>query len=302
MDISCNWMFRQGMFIRMIKNSLIDRIFPLFIGSKSGKIVRHMTVLIICLCVFNGESIASSSSSENPSIGTLVGEHLVYDISFLWFDHLAEGSLDLSAGKQPGTYLVTLEARTLGVAALVTRKRMVRYQTLMVLGLDGGLLPVWHSTHDIRGEGNRRKEKISKYTFDFSARTVRYEKEKNGRKYKDQWFELPAEGPVYDILTALYELRLGHFGSVAQQRILIPTFHHDGPQDIVVEHVDITHFADKDFFSGPQLVSKILVDPSVFGTKGRDIFASFDMQNRPLKGIIKDVIGLGDVKGTLRTF
>ncbi len=265
---------------------------------------RMGRIIALVLCIFLHGTIfaARVSGASVPTIHELVGEHLHYDISFLWFDHLAEGSLQLSEGEQPGTYLVTLEARTLGIASFVTCKRSVRFQTLMAARPDGELYPLWHSSHDIRGEGAGRKEKITRYTFDFLAKTVRYQKQKNGRVYSDKWYDLASDQPVYDILTALYDYRLGYFGTIKQQRILIPTFHHDGSQDIVVEAVDPDKLLDRAFFSGPQTVSKILVDPSVFGTKSRDIYASFDRNNRPLKGIIKNVIGLGDVKGTLRSF
>ena len=266
------------------------------------KISVYMMVVIVCIACSAPVFAAKDLDVPTSSIDKLVGEHLAYDISFLWFDRVAVGSLALTLGDTPGTYLVTLEARTLGLAAFVTRERIAKYQTLMVRGDKGQLYPVWHSLHDIRGEGDSRKERSSKYSFDFKAGKVRYQKQKNGKVYADRWFLLESNKPVYDILTALYNLRLGFFGAISHEPLLIPTFHHKGLQNIIVEPVDLATFKDRDFFSGQRLVAKILVDPSVFGTRGRDIYACFDSEKRPSQGIIKNVIGLGDVRGTLRSF
>lgn len=303
MNISDNCTLRQEMIIRIIKNYVGVRIFINKGCKLAMRISGHITVLILCFLFLSPVLALGTVHNASPHpIENLVGERLEYDISFLWFDHLAEGSLELVAGETEGTYLATLEAKTLGVAAFVTRKRVAKYQTLMVIGDDGILAPVWHSSHAIRGEGDSRKEKVATYSFDFKGEKVRYQKQKNSRAYSDKWYDLEPGKAVYDILTALYNLRLGLLGAADQKRILIPTFHHKGPQDIVIESIDLTQFKDRSFFSGDYIVSKILVDPSVFGTKGRDIYASFDRKNRPTRGIIKNVIGLGDVKGTLRSY
>lgn len=234
-------------------------------------------------------------------IETLVGEFLEYDISFLWFDHLAEGHIALSEGTEEGTYLVTMEAKTLGLAAFFTRNRVEKFKTLMRIGPDGRLVPLWHSSHTVRDKEHGQSEKITRYTFDYAKGRVRYQKIKNDRAYKDEWFDLDDGVNQFDILSALYNLRLGYFGAVGSERIMIPTFHRKGPQDIVVEPLKKISTKDRRFFGGDDCMTRILVDPSVFGTKGRDILAAFDSSMRPGKGIIKNVIGLGDVRGVLRS-
>ncbi len=163
------------------------------------------------------------------------------------------------------------------------------------------LVPLWHSSHTIRDKSKGRSEKIKRYTFDYSSGRVRSQKMKNGKLYQDEWFNLEKGSTLFDILSALYNLRLGYYGQVGRDRLLIPTFHRKGPQDIVVEPLVSAREKDKNFFKDADVTARILVDPSVFGTKGRDILASFDTGMRPYKGIIKDVIGMGDVRGTLRS-
>ena len=264
--------------------------------------IIKLLIIVGCLAVLPTDGFPQTGTSEPHPVEALLGERLVYDISFLWFDHLAEGEIELSAGERAGTYLIVMQARTLGVAAFFTRNRIEKYQTLMEVGPGGILRPLWHSSHSIRGEGASRKEKSSKYTFDYTTGQVRYQKVKNDRVYSDIWLAMEEGRQQFDILSALYNLRLGLFGLPDQGTIEIPTFHRKGPQDIVVEPLQGADQKDISFFGKAPFVCRILVDPSVFGTSGRDIFASFDHMMRPQRGIIKNVIGLGDVRGVMRGF
>lgn len=262
------------------------------------------TILLWCLLLtlshdFVGAA-AVRAAGPHP-IHQLVGEVLTYDISFLWFDRLAEGTIALYQEPEPDTFRVIMEARTLGVAAWLTRHRVEKFQTRMRLGRDGLLHPLEHSSHSIRGTGKARREKISRYSYDAENLQVRYQKSKNGRVYAEQLLELEPDRPVFDILSALYNLRLGLYGQVGKEQIIIPTFRTEGYQEIVVEPLIGVDQRDRQFLSEIPLLCRILVDPEVFGTKGRDILAGFDANGQPIKGIIKNVIGLGDVRGTLRT-
>lgn len=263
------------------------------------KIVKIM-FLFLFLSGLTGPSFSQELPRVEHPIQSLVGEFFEYDISFLWFDKLAEGSLQLSRGEQPGTFLVVMQARTLGMAAFFTRDRVEKFQTLMQIGSTGLLQPLWHSSHTIRGKGDSRKEKITRYTFDYNSGQVRYQKIKNDRVYKDKWFSLEEDKPLFDILSAFYNLRLGFYGETGQKTIFIPTFHRKGPQDIVVAPLRKTNKKDRNFFATDVVQCRILVDPTVFGTKGRDILVSFDEHMQPQKGIIKNVIGMGDVRGKRR--
>lgn len=265
------------------------------------KKLTKLLLLLLILLGLPGYSFSQESSPIDHPIQSLVGEFFEYDISFLWFDSLAEGSIQLFPGEDPETFLVVMKAKTLGMAAFFTSDRVEKFQTLMKIGTNGLLQPLWHSSHTIRGKGDSRREKITRYTFDHNSGQVRYQKIKNNRAYTDKWFAMEKDKTLFDILSALYNLRLGFYGKLGQDTILIPTFHRKGPQDIVVEPLRKASKKDRKFFAADTAQCRILVDPSVFGTKGRDILASFDEQLRPHKGIIKNVIGMGDVRGKLRT-
>lgn len=263
------------------------------------KIFVLLFAWLLAVCVLLPASVIASISPSHP-IETLVGEQLTYDVSFLWFDQLAEGSITLQHGEVPGTYLAVMEARTLGVANFITRHRVERHQTLMEVGPNGLLRPLQHSSHTFKGKGKSLKEKRKSYAFDYESGQVVYKRIKNNQITSNRVLPLKTDGPVYDILSAFYNLRLEAFGALDQQAIHMPTFHRKKMQEIVVEPVIDLSEGDKKFFATEGTLCKILVDPSVFKTEGSELYVCFDQNNRLVRGIIKNVIGLGDVKGVLR--
>jgi hypothetical protein len=245
--------------------------------------------------------VLSVTVASAHDIERLVGERLEYGISFLWFDHLAEGEVTLEPGPQEDTWLIVMQARTLGIAAAVTRNRVDKYETLIEVAPDGLLRPIWHKAHTIKGNGTARREKTKQYDFDYVGGQVRYRRLKNGKSSTDKYFAMNDRTQMYDILSALYNLRLGYYGEIGQQEVHIPTFHHEGEQDIVIAPLYDSTEADRKFLETSSFLCQVLVDPSVFGTNGRDVLVGFDNDMRPIVGIIKNVIGLGDVRGTLRS-
>lgn len=241
------------------------------------------------------ESVAPAGSS----IEALVGERLSYDVSFLWFDRLAEGTISLTRGKQPGTYVAVLEARTRGVAAFITRHRVERYQTIMEVGPDGFLRPLVYSSHTLKGQGADLREKETCYTFDYSRHQVKYQKIKNHVIRADEILPLQDNGQVFDILSAFYNLRIGSFGPFDKQQIHFPTIQRKDVEEIVVAPVDKAK-VDNGYFADDNVLCKVLLDPEVFGTNGRDLLISFNENNQPQKAVVKNVVGLGDVRGVLR--
>ncbi len=267
--------------------------------------MKRFLVLFTILVLLFGNAIAFAASADSVvpephPINKLVGEQLSYDVSFLWFDRLAVGSISLSPGERPGTYLAVLEARTRGLAALVTQNRIEKFETLMEVGPDGTLRPLVHSSHTIKGSGKKLREKITSYAFDYANQQVKYQKVKNNRLAADEILALETEGPVYDILSGFYNLRAGIFGRFDDRQIHLPTFHRKGMEEIVVAPAEAKSETDRKFFGQDNILCQILLDPSIFGTKGRDLFVSFDEDSQPQRAVVKNVIGLGDVKGVLR--
>lgn len=232
------------------------------------------------------------------TLGELVAEpQTVYDIAFLWFDRLAEGRASFTAGDRAGTYRATLEAKTLGVAAWLTQDRIQRYTSVMDVGPDGRLRSRSHESTIIKGPPNKRREKTKRYIFDHQRHEVRLTAASNGVAGPEQIFPMGEESPN-DILTAFYNFRMGAFGPLRPgSRYVIPTFNRKGKGSIVVETLPDSPRTNP-FFPKGGLLCRAIVDPEIFDTGGGTVLFWFDRSAHPPRGIVEEVIGLGDVKGT----
>lgn len=259
-----------------------------------------LSLLIWTLCAQPVVMAHANAGDGPPAYARFLNESLEYDLSFMWFERLAVGTMEFLPTDLPDQFLLRMEARTRGLAALFTRNRIEKFETLVDINSDGRLRPLLHSSHRITGSGDSISERIARYTFDYEEGTILYQRIRNGKISDDQWFDLDPHHPVFDILSALYNFRLGFFGWPDSGPVLIPTFHHRGEQDILVELFVDPSSRDKQFFSSDMSVYRVLMDPVVFNTHSRDVFISFDQEMRLDKGIIKRLVGLGDLRGELR--
>jgi hypothetical protein len=235
-------------------------------------------------------------------IEAMVGEDLYYDIAFLWFDRLAQARLSFSRGERPDTYRATLEARTLGVAAWLTRDRVQRYVSEMEVGPDGKLRTRSYEAQIIKRKGGELRDRTNFYTFDYRNRQIRYQRARDQEFYKEAIFPMAEGDPPNDFLTTFYNFRAGFYGSVtAGARYAIPTFSREGTEEMVVEILpEEKRPKNQSFFPRDGLLSKVILDPEVFETGGGMVYVWFDNYGRPARGIVENVIGLGDVRGRLK--
>lgn len=234
-------------------------------------------------------------------IAEILGENYYYDISFLWFDHLAEGRIMLEKGEQSDTYRAMLEARTLGVAAWLTGDRVQRYVSVMRVADDGSLSSLIYESHILKKKKGKIDNRVKRYTFDSENRTILYQKFKGEKKVSEELIPWSHEEWPDDFLTAFYNFRLGNSGPlVPGASYRIPTFKREGPADIQIEILPEKARPSKSFFPAGGHLVKVILDPDVFETAGGDVFMWMDASGRPVKGLVEKVIGLGDVKGTMR--
>lgn len=261
--------------------------------------------LIIAL-IFQLSVLPAVSSDESPEgqpvslpVAALVGETLSYNVSFLWFKRIARGEIRLEAGETTGTYLATLTARTRGTAAFFSNNRVETYSTLMEEGPDGLLRPLFQRSDTQKGKQGQETHRQTSYTFDFANQSVTYEKSVNGTIENTQELEMEENVPIYDFLTAFYNLRLGRLGAFVPGRdIKLSAFSRKGPEEIVISSlIDGDHSQLK--FSEGLMLCKVLMSPETFKTDGSDIYVGFDELFRPQLAVVKNVIGLGDVRGEL---
>ena len=264
-----------------------------------------LVVLLVFSCSRAGfaQEVRSAQSQFRQApdpIEAFVGERLRYKISFLWFSNLAEASISFERGEKPGTYKAVLEARTLGIAAWLTSDRVQRYVSLMTLDAEGHLRSLVHESHMIKGRGTKRQDRLSRYVFDYQRHRIVYRKAREGEFYLTKDYPLDIENPPSDILTALYNFRAGFFGPPTPgAHFEVPTFTRKGTTKIIIDVLSSARPGKLRFFPADGLLCRVKVDKDVFGTGGGAIYAWVDPLGRPARGIVEDVIGLGDVHGIL---
>lgn len=262
-----------------------------------------MRNLVLIFTIVAGIIIGIASPAHpltTEKIRTLVGEDYRYSIDFLLFDNLADGGLRLVAEPQPGRYRAELVGRTLGVAAWLTGERTQRYTAIMEEAEDGVLRSVVYESAILKRKDGELSNRSKRYRFDYQAGKVYLDKGVDGNFKMVEEYPLPPGQTPVDILTGFYNLRAGVYGPlVPGSRLQIPTFTTKGVSIISVEVLEKPAPATQAFFPADGTLLRIKVDPEVFDTGDAHLYAWLDPSGRPTRGIVENVIGMGDVYGNL---
>jgi len=112
--------------------------------------------------------------------------------------------------------------------------------------------------------------------------------------------DIPDGQHPVDVLTAFYNLRAGIYGPLQRgTKVLIPTYSGKGFIDFEVSVLTVEEQASQDYFPDHGLLVQVKVDPEIFETNSGSLYVWFDKLGVPGRGIIEDLIGLGDVRGYL---
>ncbi|MEZ4598999.1 MAG: DUF3108 domain-containing protein [Syntrophotaleaceae bacterium] len=263
---------------------------------------RSLIVLaLVCSCYAVGwRGARAESPTTIARVPVPMEENLSYDISFLWFDRLAEANLSFTAGPKPGLWQSELEAKTLGVAAWLTRDRIQRYGSVMDFDPQGRLRSLRYDADIIKTKEGRRHSRLKSYLFDHQKGRILQQVTRNGKTKPPESMTMPKEIPN-DILTAFYNFRRGVYGELkAGGHYRIPTLGKGERSDIFVDiYEDDQRPAGRGFPKGG-LLAKVRLDPEVFDTGQGVLYIWFDNQRRPALVLVEDVVGLGNVRCILR--
>lgn len=255
--------------------------------------------LMLPLAALADSSPVSELSPTDPVL-SMTGEVQHYDISFLWFRRLAKGSLSLSVAEEPGTFRAVLDARTLGVAAWLTKDREQRYESLMRRDADGRLRTITHSSTIYKGKGDKRSGRTKVYHYDYQNREVQITVERDDRTSEGEPLPMVEGIQPTDVLTAFYNFRAGYHGPlVPGQKVTIPTFTRKGPSEIIVEILKKDDWPSGLDVPGGDLCCRVTLDEEVFKTGGGHVYVWLDPAGRPTGGVVEKVLGLGNVRGTM---
>jgi len=160
---------------------------------RAGRVCLIITLLFL--------SLAPGALTAAPA----VRENLEYQISLGPWSDVARVHLVLKELK-PGHYLAEFSGAAQGMWKLLSRWLPERYQTEMVYR-DGKLRPMVY-----REEFEEGGQKVLKeYQFDYDhSRLTLWRQSGGGEKIKE--WEVPLTGPVYDLLSLFYNVRLDALG------------------------------------------------------------------------------------------
>jgi hypothetical protein len=263
-------------------------------------ILLLLSVLLLAAVTSAAESVPVGPPGE-PSLRQLSGERYWYTLDFLVFKDLAEGHLQLTAEPVPGRYRAELVARTLGVASWLSGDRTQSYRSVMEADAAGRLRTVSYESSIRKRKWGQWSDRQKRYRFDYPAGKIYQEKGESGHFKPGLVLALPLVQPPVDILTGFYNLRIGAYGALNPgTHLKIPTFTAEGITEIEVEVLTGPERKAHRFFPETGTLLRVRVDPEVFNTGGADLYAWFDETGRPARGVVENVIGLGDVHGRLR--
>jgi hypothetical protein len=160
------------------------------------------------------------------------------------------------------------------------------------------LIPLKFEEYSVIGEWYRKKTT----TYDYPARKVIIEGEKEGKPMKREEMEIPV-GVLYDDpVTAFYNLRFGVYGKVEPgKEFILRTIPSKGHEIIRIqvakkEEAERALAAEK-VKTEKDLLIRILLDREMWGRKKGELEIWFNRELMPISGVVKDIPFFGNVRG-----
>lgn len=258
-----------------------------------------LSIFLVSLLLLPAAGQAQEQQADSSTlIQRLVGESHLYSIDFLFFRRLAEGELRFTETDQPNIYKAELIGRTLGIASWLAGNRTQTYTSLVEMTPGGSLRSIEHVGRIVKQRWGKWQNRELRLRYDYEHGKVTAEKLKEGVSLWKKEHEIPAGKQPVDMLTAFYNLRAGVYGPLVRgARFLIPTYSSRGFIDIEVNVLTVEQQAKRGYFPSHGLLVSAKIDPEIFDTDSGNLYFWFDDAGVPARGIVEDVIGLGDVRG-----
>jgi hypothetical protein len=229
------------------------------------------------------------------------GEELHYEIGVGLFKRVALGKISFKEMGEKGRYLATLQGETLGVLGWVARYRVDTYRSIMEEVEGGRRLRSISFEEDVKIGNNLRRRT---HFFDYQKRKwIKVRQRKDGVRVREE-VEIPP-GMVYDdFITASYNFRYGVYGEIERgKKYTVATFPKKGPSSYEVrvasKEEEEKRKKSEQFKDGKEYYVKLFLDPEVTHSKEGLIEGWLSKELYPIEGRIKNVMLVGDVKGTL---
>lgn len=263
------------------------------------------TKFFFALALFLLSSICTPSFAEThlPKNGTIadafLGEGLVYEIGFWFFQEVAIGKIGLEKGEN-NEYVATLTAYTTGVVDKFIKHRKDVYVSRLKLSPDGKrfLTKSFEKTISIGTDKLIRSSTV----FDYDRMTMTWKSTKNGKETSAGIIDLPKDKYCDDPLGAFYNFRHGVYGPhEAGREYTIYSFPKEDHVPKIFLKID-----SKEKSPGPgrkgDFLATARIDKELFGSQTGDIDIVFTDGMLPIEAVAKELLFFGDVKGRLKKY
>jgi len=262
---------------------------------------RAIFLFIIAIIVTAPFSVAADKGEANTvadhGVDIFTDYDFDYDLGFLWLDKVAVANFKLQESNTPDVYIASLSAKTVGLAAKLTGNRQQRYVSMMQLMPDGSFRSMRHTSQKFKNGIDRTKV----YLFNYDKREVTYQYFKNNKHISEEVIEIEGGGTPGDILTIFFNLVAGAYGPLeVGAHYEVSAFDRDGLGTIQIDFLPSAQRPKKHFFAEELLMCKVVVDQEVFDTKDGVIYIGYNEKRRPDRGVVTDIIGMGDVRGVMK--
>ena len=258
-------------------------------------------VLIICFVVTWGSldlfpiaSIASENSPATSSVPAFIGEDLSYSISFWLFKNAASARMTFLKTAQG--YEATVAAQTDGIVGFLTRHMHETMKSIMRFDHDKNRFqPVLFQ--EVLQQGAQERKKTVEFNYDKKAIFISYEG--TGRKKTVIKKRMP-DDDVDDLLSAFYNLRLGYFGEIKQNKnFVMKVWARERPSKITILFPEQYKKADSTKCKGTYY-AVLAMDKSITNIASKKLIGWLAEDLAPLCGKVEDAYLFGDLKVRLK--
>jgi hypothetical protein len=238
--------------------------------------------LLILLCC---ATVGLRRGATGGSPASLYRRGLEYEVGF--------GLIGPVGGKQRipkpgnGRYRVTMRR---GLVDGSGHRKEIYRSTMTTINNGKRLIPLKFEEYSVIGEWYRKRTT----TYNYPARKVIVEGEKEGKPMKREEMEIPV-GVLYDDpVTAFYNLRFEVYGKVEPGReFILRTIPSKGQEIIRIqvakkEEAEKAREAEK-VKTGKDLLIRILLDREMWGRKKGELEIWFNRDLLPISGVVKDI-------------
>ena len=210
-----------------------------------------------------------------------------YEVSYGVFDTLGVADARFET-REDGTYTIRIEARTSGIAKILSNNRVEIYESHGVLK-DGRLIP--HKYAKTRRTDSKKSIKI--YTFDHETKTIWRETIE-----RDEWDRVRNDYYASeDILSLFFNFK--HYLQSRQNRSLqaVGGNKKDGRIDVVFpEKEELARIRAKLETSGGEFL-KVVLNDRIFASEKGELLINLGSDGLCEKAVLEDVLFFGDIVG-----